>query len=63
MKYKNFLHGLLKIGKQEGIGKRGIFKGVEASMANALSYSAMSLALYEPIKIALNEKIQLDNNG
>ena len=45
------MHGVYKIGKQEGVGKRGLFKGVEASMANALAFSAMSLALYEPIKI------------
>ena len=44
------------IGKQEGVGKRGLFKGIEASCVTAITYSGMGLALYEPIKLLLTEK-------
>jgi hypothetical protein len=44
------LHGLYTIGKQEGIGRRGICKGIEASALREATYSTMRIGLYEPFK-------------
>ena len=48
--YKNLLHGLYTIGKEEGIGRRGICKGIEASALREATYSTMRIGLYEPFK-------------
>ena len=48
--YKSLPHGLYLISKQEGFGRTGIYKGIEASSMREASYSTLRLGLYEPIK-------------
>jgi hypothetical protein len=38
------------IAKHEGIGHKGLFKGIQACWLNSLALSTMILALYEPFK-------------
>ena len=44
------LHALYLVGKHEGIGLRGLFKGVQSTAINGLFLSTGILALYEPLK-------------
>ena len=48
--YKSLPHALHLIISQEGFGRKGIFKGIEASSMREASYSSLRLGLYEPIK-------------
>ena len=43
------------ISQQEGFGRRGIYKGIEASSIREASYSTLRLGLYEPIKRCFGE--------
>ena len=43
------------IGKTEGMGPNGLYKGIQAAWLIALSYSTMNLALYEPIRYLLTK--------
>ena len=56
-KYKNLMHGLYMIGKEEGL-RHGIYKGIEASAAREATYSTMRIGLYEPIKRVLGAEDQ-----
>jgi len=47
------LHGIYTIAKEEGIGRRGICKGIEASALREGTYSTLRIGLYEPIKRAM----------
>lgn len=51
--YKNLMHGMYTLAKEEGIGRRGICKGVEASALRESTYSTLRIGLYEPIKRVL----------
>ena len=41
------------IAREEGIGKRGLMRGVEAQSMRLFSYCSMKFGLYEPLKQAL----------
>ena len=43
-------HAMIKVAREEGLGVRGIMKGVEASALREGTYSTMRVGLYEPIK-------------
>ena len=51
--YKNLVHGMMTLAKEEGFGRRGICKGIEATAIREASYSTMRIGLYEPIKRAM----------
>ena len=38
------------IAREEGAGRKGLFKGAEASTIRSLLYSGARLGMYEPIK-------------
>jgi hypothetical protein len=48
--YKSLPHCLYLISTQEGFGRAGIYKGIEASSIREASNSTLRLGLYEPIK-------------
>ena len=48
------MQGVFLIAKEEGIGRKGIFKGIEASVARELLYSSR-FVIYEPIKKVMGE--------
>lgn len=48
--YRNLVHGLATIAREEGIGRRGVCKGLEASAMREASYSTLRVGLYEPVK-------------
>ena len=48
--YKNLVHGLVTLAKEEGVGRRGLYKGIEASALREGSYSTVRIGMYEPIK-------------
>lgn len=50
MKYRNLVHGIITIAREEGVNRRGLYKGIEASAMREASYSTLRLGLYEPIK-------------
>lgn len=50
LKYKNLFHGIMVIVKEEGLSRRGLYKGIEASALREASYSTLRLGMYEPIK-------------
>lgn len=52
-------HGMYKLAKEEGIGRRGICKGIEASAVREGTYSTMRIGLYEPIKRAIGAEDSL----
>ena len=47
------------LAKEEGFGRKGLFKGVEASAMREASYSTLRIGLYEPIK----RKLCASDNG
>ena len=44
---------MMTLAKEEGFGRRGICKGIEATAIREASYSTMRIGLYEPIKRAM----------
>ena len=50
MKYQNLIQGLYKIGAEEGVGLRGIFKGYAGTVGLHSTYSMVRYGTYEPIK-------------
>ena len=52
-KYRNVLQSVYRIGREEGIGRRGLMRGIDASNARLFCYCSMKFGLYEPIKEAL----------
>ena len=51
-KYPNLVKGIFVIYTEEGL-RRGVYKGIEASMMREGTYSTLRLGLYEPIKRAM----------
>lgn len=49
------MHGIYKIGREEGI-KKGIGKGYVGSLLRELTTTTIRLGLYKPIKEFLGEK-------
>ena len=50
MKYSSISRSFYHILQEEGIGKRGIYKGFSASILREGTYSGMRLGFYEPFK-------------
>ena len=48
------MHGVFLIVKEEGVSRKGIFKGIEASITREILYSSR-FAVYDPIKKMLGE--------
>ena len=44
---------MVRLAREEGVGRRGICKGIEASALREATYSTMRIGLYEPIKRAV----------
>ena len=49
------MQGVFLIIKEEGAGRKGIFKGIEASILREAVYSSLKFGMYEPIKRMMGE--------
>ena len=62
LRYSSMTKTFELIVREEGLGKRGIYKGLSGTFLREGSYSGMRLGFYEPIKRALGETDQKNSS-